>query len=137
KERYGEVVRCYLIPALGQLQLSKLVPVQIQEAYSEIRGKDGGALSPHTRRYINVILKSALGRAVKQQLLARNPAETQRMPRVERKERVTLTVDQSVRLLKSISHMHLYWPVLLALTTGMRRGEILALRREPCGLCRA
>jgi len=128
KERYGEVVRCYLIPALGQLQLSKLVPVQIQEAYSGLRRKDGGALSPHTRRYIHVILKSALGRAVKQQLLARNPAETQRMPRVERKERVTLTVDQSVRLLKSISHMHIYWPVLLALTTGMRRGEILALR---------
>jgi len=128
KERYGEVVRCYLIPALGQLQLSKLVPVQIQEAYSGLRRKDGGALSPHTRRYIHVILKSALGRAVEQQLLARNPAEMQRMPRVERKERVTLTVDQSVRLLKSISHMHIYWPVLLALTTGMRRGEILALR---------
>src|SRR5262249_17262303 len=128
KERYGEVVPCYLIPALGQMQLSKLVPIQIQQAYSGLRRKDGGALSPHTRRYIHVILKSALGRAVEQQLLARNPAEMQRMPRVERKERVTLTVDQSVRLLKSISHMHIYWPVLLALTTGMRRGEILALR---------
>ena len=40
----------------------------------------------------------------------------------------TLTVEQSAQLLESIRHKRLYWPVLLALTTGMRRGEILALR---------
>jgi integrase len=38
-----------------------------------------------------------------------------------------LTVEQSGHLLDSLRHMHIYWPVLLALTTGMRRGEILAL----------
>jgi integrase len=69
-------------------------------------------------------------RAVEQQLLARNPADAfkKRLPKVERKKIATLTVDQSGRLLDSIRHMHIYWPVLLALATGMRRGEILALR---------
>jgi integrase len=44
------------------------------------------------------------------------------------KKMATLTVEQSAQLLASISHKQLYWPVLLALTTGMRRGEILAHR---------
>jgi len=134
-ERYSEIVRCYLVPALGQFALTNLAPIQIQNAYSAWAtggrrdGKAGG-LSPLTRRYVHVILKSALRRAVEQQLLARNPADAfkKRLPKVERKEITTLTVEQSARLLDSIKHMHLRWPVLLALATGMRRGEILALR---------
>jgi integrase len=39
-----------------------------------------------------------------------------------------LTVEQSLRLLAEIKHTTTYWPVLVALATGMRRGEILALR---------
>jgi integrase len=128
-ERYTEIVRCYLMPALGQVPLTRLAPIQIQEAYSGWRRKDGRPLSPLTRRYIHVVLKSALGHAVEQQLLARNPADAfKKLPRAERKEITTLTVEQSVRLLSSIRRMHIYWPVPLALTTGMRRGEILALR---------
>jgi integrase len=134
-ERYSEIVRCYLVPALGQFSLTKLAPIQIQNAYSAWAtsgrrdGKPGG-LSPLTRRYVHVILKSALGRAVEQQLLARNPADAfkKRLPKFERKEIRTLSVEQSASLLDSIKHMHLYCPVLLALATGMRRGEILALR---------
>ena len=134
-ERYSEIARCYLIPAVGQVPLAKLVPIQIQNAYSTWATsgrRDGklGGLSPLTRRYIHVILKSALARAVEQQLLARNPADAfkKRLPKVERKEIATLTMEQSAYLLDSIRHMHIYWPVLLALATGMRRGEILALR---------
>jgi integrase len=115
--------------------LAKLVPIQIQNAYSTWATsgrRDGklGGLSPLTRRYIHVILRSALARAVEQQLLVRNPADAfkKRLPKVERKEIATLTVEQSAYLLDSIRHMHIYWPVLLALATGMRRGEILALR---------
>lgn len=134
-ERYTEIVQTYLIPSFGQHPLAKLAPVHIQSAYNEWSaggrrdGKPGG-LSPLTRRYIHVVLRSALARAVEQQLLARNPADAfnKRLPKVERKKIATLTVEQSGRLLDSIWHMHIYWPVLLALVTGMRRGEILALR---------
>ena len=45
-----------------------------------------GGLAPRTRRYIHVILKSALDRAVEQPVLARNPAEVFRAPRIERQE---------------------------------------------------
>jgi integrase len=129
-ESYAEIVRCYLTPALGFNRLDKLAPSQIQRAYNAWTRRDGKPLSPLTYRYIHVILKCSLARAVEQQLLARNPADVfnKRLPKVERQEFATLTVEQSARLLESIRHMHIYWPVLLALTTGMRRGEILALR---------
>jgi integrase len=129
-ESYAEIVRCYLKPALGSARLDKLAPSQIQKAYNSWTRQDGKPLSPRTHRYIHVILKSSLARAVEQQSLARNPADifSTRLPKVERKELTTLTVEQSAHLLESIKEAHIYWPVLLALTTGMRRGEILALR---------
>jgi integrase len=130
-ESYAEIVRCYLTPAFGNERLDRLAPSQIQKAYNAWTRQDGKPLSPRTRRYIHVILKSSLARAVKQQLLVRNPAEacsTGSSARSSTKNRHVLTVEQSAHLLESIRHMHIYWPVLLALTTGMRRGEILALR---------
>jgi integrase len=129
-ESYAEIVRCYLVPALGGNRLDKLAPTQIQKVYKAWTRRDGKPLSPLSHRYIHVILKSSLARAVEQQLLARNPADlfTKRLPKIERQELITLTVEQSAQLLDSVNHMHIYWPVLLALTTGMRRGEILALR---------
>ena len=76
------------------------------------------------------MFKTALSRAVEQQLIARNPADTlsKRLPKAERKEMVALTPDQSTQLLESIKDTRTYWPVLIALATGMRRGEVLALR---------
>jgi len=134
-ERYAEIVKNFLNPALGNLPLTKLAPTHIQEAYNDWAAggrRDGkaGGLSPRTRRHIHRILRSALARAVEQQLLARNPAEAfkKRLPKVERRAMTTLTAEQSARLLAAIAHTRVYWPVLLALATGMRRGEILALR---------
>jgi integrase len=139
-ERYDEIVGHYLVQALGNLQLAKLAPVHIQDAYNgwatsgRRDGKEGG-LSPRTRRHIHRILSTALTRAVEQQLLARNPCDAfkKRLPKVERREMVTLTTEQSARLLDAIRHTRVYWPVLIALATGMRRGEILALRWRNIG----
>jgi integrase len=134
-ERYGEIIQNFLLPELGALPLVKLGPSHIDKAYSgwaTAGRRDGkaGALSPLTRRYIHVVLKSALSRAVEQQLLARNPADVfrKRLPKVERKEMVTLNPEQSLMFLESIKTSRTYWPVLIAFATGMRRGEVLAFR---------
>ncbi|MGA8584255.1 MAG: site-specific integrase [Roseiarcus sp.] len=124
-ERYAEIVRCYLKPGLGAMKLQKLTTGDIQRAYGEFDRNP----SPRTRRHVNRILKSALASAVEQQRLTRNPAASKvGLPKVERKPASTLTVEQSGRLLAAIRHTTTYWPVLIALATGMRRGEILALR---------
>jgi integrase len=71
-----------------------------------------------------------LSRAVEQQVIARNPADVfrKRLPKVERRELVTLSTEQSIRLLDAIKRTRTYWPALIALATGMRRGEVLGLR---------
>src|SRR6516165_12447057 len=134
-ERYSEIVNNFLAPELGALPITKLTAAHIQTAYTKWAtegrrdGKEGG-LSPRTRRHIHRVFNCALARAVEQQLLARNPGDAfkKRLPKVERQEMVTLSPEQSVRLLEAIKHTRFYWPVLLALSTGMRRGETLALR---------
>ena len=134
-ERYGEIVDNFLAPELGALPIAKLAPVHISAAYTRWAtegrrdGKPGG-LSPQSRRHIHRILKAALGRAVEQQVIARNPADVlaRHLPKVERREMMTLTAEQAARLLEAIKRNRVYWPVLIALSTGMRRGEILALR---------
>jgi len=124
-ERYAEIVRCYLLPAIGGIQLQRLTPADIQRGYNEW-DRDP---SPRTRRHIHRILKSALARAVEQQALMRNPAAAlKRLPKVEREPITPLTVEQTKLLLKAIAHTTTYWPTLIAVATGMRRGEILALR---------
>jgi integrase len=134
-ERYSEIVRNFLVPAFGNLPITKLAPSHIQKGYADwavsgrLDGKDGG-LAPRTRRHIHRIFRAALDRAVEQQVIARNPADPlkKRLPKVERTELTTLTAKESVQLLAAIAHSRIYWPTLIALATGMRRGEILALR---------
>jgi integrase len=134
-ERYTEIVTNFLVPELGAVAITKLSPVHIQKAYAgwavggRLDGKRGG-LSPRTRRHLHRILKTALSRAVEQQVIARNPADAfkKRLPKVERRQMVILTAEQSAALLRCIEQTRVYWPVLLALATGARRGEILALR---------
>ena len=83
-ERYAEIVRCYLLPAIGSVQLQRLTATDIQRGYNNFDRKP----SPRTRRHIHRILKSALARAVEQQALVRNPATNLRLPKGSRKSRL-------------------------------------------------
>jgi len=132
-ERYVDIVKNFLTPGIGTNLLTKLEPLAIQRFYTKLEtggrrdGKSGG-LSPRTRLHIHRVLKLALKRAVRMRLIAHNPADDVDPPKPRRSSIVTLTVDQSASLLDAIRGKPIYWPVLIALTTGMRRGEICALR---------
>jgi len=134
-ERYAEIVENFLSPELGHLPIAKFSPVDIQTAYNKWaangrRDRKPGGLSPRTRRHIHRILRTALARAVEQQIIARNPADVfrKRLPKIERRDPITLSAEQAVRLLAAIKHTRTYWPALIALSTGMRRGETLGVR---------
>jgi integrase len=134
-ERYSAIVHDRLVPAFGNLPISKLTPADIQRVYTAwaIGGRrDGkpGPLAAQSRRLIHRVLNAALNRAVELQVIARNPAQVirKRLPKDERSEMATLTPEQSQQLLAETTTTPLYWPILLSLATGARRGEVLALR---------
>jgi integrase len=139
-ERYSELARKNIAPLLGNTPLSKLQPVSISRAYAKalLAGRrDGrGGLSPRTVHHMHRILRQALQQAVRWQILPRNPAEMVKPPRVERTKSCTLSAEQAAQLLSALAHSRIYWPTLIALATGMRRGEILALRWENVDLDR-
>jgi len=121
----------HLAPALGHHQLARLSPVHIQAYYSQAlvsgRRHGEGGLSARTVLHHHRVLREALQQAVRWQLLARNPADAVEPPRPERREMKALDADDTRRLLAAAEDSRLYTPILLAVTTGMRRGEILGL----------
>lgn len=132
-ERYAQIVDHYLIPRFGACPLMKLSPMAIQQVYIDLETKGSfinkeRGLSPKTRLDIHRIFKLALKHAVRMRLITFNPADNVKAPRIVRASIDTLTVEQSADLLEAVRNKPLYWPVLLALATGMRRGEIAALR---------
>ena len=131
-DRYSEIVKLHLVPALGTVPLVKLQPLQIQRSYTEAletgRRNGAGGLSAQTVLHHHRLLREALGQAVKWRLLARNPTDAVEPPRPERHQIKTLTEDETAKLLERTKATYLYLPILIAVTTGMRRGEVLGLR---------
>ena len=131
-ERYAEIVRNHLEPAIGNLPLPRLQPLHVQECYSELLKsgrKDGkGGLSKRTVLHAHRLLHTALGHAVKWQLVARNVADAVQPPTPERKEMKALDERQTVWLFEAAQGTRLYVPILFDATTGVRRGELLAVK---------
>lgn len=133
-ERYSEICLKSIIPEIGVIRLSDLSSIAIQQYYTKLQAsgrKDGkGGLSARTALHHHRVLKSALKRAVmhKPPLIRWNPADGVKPPRPERKDINVVDEASTARLLRAVEGMTVYVPILLAITTGLRRGEILALR---------
>lgn len=130
-ETYQRIVKLNIVPSLGDVRLKDLRPLQIQAMYSDLLrlGKrNGSGLSPLSVQHVHRLLRKALHQAVRWEILDRNPADGADSPRVPRNEMNALDRDGLSRLLTALQGNKLYLPVLIAATTGMRRGEILALR---------
>ncbi len=137
-ERYAEIVRLHLIPNLGRITLTQLKPEHLQSYYARAlasgRIKSEGGLSAQTVKHHHRVLSEALRHALKWGLLARNVADVVDPPRPEKKEMATVYTEDIGRLLEEANKMEesssipYYTIVYMALHTGMRRGEILALR---------
>ena len=131
-ERYCEIVRKNIVPALGAVLLNKLRPAQISAAYGKALAngrRDGtGGLAPTTVVYMHRLIKQALGQAVRWELLSRNPADAVDPPKIERGSLTTYDMTQTVKLLEELRGSRLRLPVLLGVMCGLRRGEIVALR---------
>src|SRR5262249_22583286 len=131
-ERYAEIARKNLAPLLGGLTLTKVQPAHISQAYAKALAsgrRDGrGGLSARTVTHMHRVLREALQQALRWQLLARNPADAVKPPKVERQQMSVLDTDATVELIGAARGTPLFMPILLGVRCGLRRGEVVALR---------
>ncbi len=122
---YEAIARLHVKPTLGKTKLEKLTAMQLENLY---RQKLDSGLSARRVRYIHVTIRKALKDAVRLQLLSRNVADAAIPPRAAKSEIEPLTQDQMRTLLEAARGDKLECLYVLAVTTGMRQGELLGLQ---------
>jgi integrase len=148
---YRDHVRHYLIPLLGHIRLASLRPAQVQAAFRIIasgRTRSGRLVASSTLQRIRATLRSALSEAVRQGLIEANPATKTRLPKPSRvRPMVWTTIREEAwretgtrpvvavwtrqhlaTFLGSVKHDPLFTLWWLVALTGLRRGEVAALR---------
>jgi integrase len=122
---YESLLRLYIRPALGTRLIGTIGQMDMQGLYAQMFGR---GLSARTIEYTNAVLESAFRQAVRWRMLAEDPCAGVDLPRVKRKEMEALSVDECRRFLSVAEESEWYALFALALTTGMRPSEYLALR---------
>jgi integrase len=131
-DSYEYLIRLHITPAIGHIVLKDLRPEHLQKLYNDktASGKVdcNGGLSAKTVNRIHVVLHAALDQAVKNSLVIRNVSEATTLPKQKKKEIRILSVDEQMKFLSAISRERLKVAFILALGSGIREGELLALR---------
>ncbi len=122
-ESYKRNIDKYIIPNLGNIKLSNLLPLQLQNFYNIL----SETLSNTSIVYIHRILHSALNQAMKWDLVIRNVSNNVEPPKREKYKATILDSIQTTQLISAVKATYIYIPVMIALSTGMRRGEVLGL----------
>ncbi|HEY3669504.1 MAG TPA: site-specific integrase [Acidimicrobiia bacterium] len=130
-DRYQRDVRLHIIPKIGAVRLADLTPAHVRALYRGLLDGDGeirGPLSPTSVRHTAMVLHRALGDAVVLGLVRQNVTEMVKPPKKVHHEMTTWTTDQLQQFLEATKPHRLHAAFVLAATTGMRQGEIAALR---------
>jgi integrase len=122
--RYRQVVRTHLVPALGRVKLDKLTPRDVQRFLTALRS----SVAPATVVKVHGVLRVALSDAERMDLVHRNAAKAAKPPSVGRSERRALSPAEAQKLLDALDGDRLESLFVLALATGLRRGELLGLQ---------
>lgn len=123
-DHYELIVEKHIIPALGGYKLSAVTARRVQAWL------DADDAAPRTVHHHHAVLRRALNVAVRQRLLAYNPASAVELPEADDDHADPLTLDEARRLLEVTrkDRLHALWR--LALVTGLRQGELLGLTWE-------
>lgn len=124
-DKYKWYLKKYINPALGHIRLRLLSPQHVQSFYSQ---KLDEGLSPGTVRNLHLVLHSAMKNAVKWNLVSRNVVGLVTRPTRNTYEAQVLTIEQARTLLETAKNHKMWALLVVALATGMRHGELLALR---------
>lgn len=122
---YARLLKCYVIPQLGERLLTSLMPHDIQKIYTKMLGSN---LSPRTVRYTHAVLRNALGQAVRWRMAFQNPVEFVELPKQQKQEMKALS-DSEVRRFLAVATKS-EWSDLfhLLIFTGLRPGEAFGIQ---------
>ena len=123
--RYEQYVRLHLVPSIGKVRLVKLQPEHLQRMYGERIGK---GMSRTSAVHLHRVIHRALALAVRWGHVPRNVAALVEPPRMPHYEFTTLSPQQAQAFLRALRGRRLEALYLVAITTGMREGELLGLR---------
>lgn len=131
--RYEDISRRFIVPTLGHIPIRKLGAKHIEDALASWRKADHGTtkgrpLSPTTVHHIFNTLRAAMSKADQWEVIARNPCRG--VDPVKRAPKRISAIDETeaLSLIDKLDGSQLRVPVLVAVMTGLRRGELLALR---------
>lgn len=133
RERYAEIIELHIGPQIGSIAVQKLDGARIDAFYTHLltagRRNGKGGLAAQTVQHVHRLLSKILSSGVKAQKLRLSPmAAVQTTPKVRRTEIQVLDDAELAALFRRLRDRPLRMPVVLAAGTGMRRGEVLALR---------
>jgi integrase len=129
--RYEELSRLHIIPTLGALVLSRLTAQHLNALYAQ---KLEEGLSPSTVNYIHRTLHKALQDALRADLVQRNVADLDTAPRKAETKIEVFNAEQARIFLEAIRGDRLEALYVMAITTALREGELLALRWQDVDL---
>jgi len=121
---YRRYMNLYILPALGRMKVQAILPAHIRQLYMRMQHEGKGA---RTIQLVHVTLHCAFSQAVKEGLVGYNPMEAVERPKVETKRYDILTEEQARTFMAAAKGHPLETLFFLALTTSMRKGEILGL----------
>jgi integrase len=124
-ERYSSLLRLHVNPVIGKMQLCRITSDHVEKVYDRLRGR---GLSQRTCLHVHRVLHTAFADAIRRKKLRENVVSQLKAPRVDSLERAPISYDQVNALIEIAQGTRLETPVALAAVTGMRRGELLALR---------
>jgi integrase len=123
--RYRQLLRVHALPTLGKVQLAKIAPQQLERLYA---ARLAAGAAPRTVHHVHAVIHNALEQAAKWGLVARNVASLVSPPAVDAHEMTTLDERELARFLEAAIGERFEALFITAVTTGMRQGELLALR---------
>lgn len=143
-EQYYFVYEKHIKPVIGKRKMTSLKPFDIQSVIADMNTKimvpektdDNGKVikeakigaSQWTMKHARKVMNIAFTKAFKEKLIPINPVQDIEIPNKQAKERKVLSVSELQALYKSLETSRWIWSAKFMLLTGMRRGELLALR---------
>lgn len=131
-ERYQCSVTRHIVPYIGKIGIDQLTAEDVQKMLNDLLASGGElhqGLSPRTVNTARRTLKTALDKAIHLRKIDYNPVEATKACRTEKPQITVVSHDEAQRLLHTAKaeDQSAYMAILLALSTGMRLGEILGL----------